>query len=169
VVVWLIIVVFGFGFIITVVLCFFWTISWSGMGNGILSYFRICNVTYVLIVNNIIKIATHLAFPPKVIITYIFNKSCQCRSTDCLAKDTLGENSSLAEAILIKSYGILWNKGCIYKNKLCRVQLKRWSQNMHTRYVLTNKCFRKREPHSPLSVPDIIGRALNGALGAKFL
>jgi hypothetical protein len=37
------------------------------MGNGILSYFRICNATYVLIVNNIIKIATHLAFPPKVI------------------------------------------------------------------------------------------------------
>jgi hypothetical protein len=37
------------------------------MGNGISSYFRICNPTYVLIVNNIIKIATNLAFPPKVI------------------------------------------------------------------------------------------------------
>jgi hypothetical protein len=37
------------------------------MGDGILLYFRICNTTYILIVNNIIKMATNLAFPPKVI------------------------------------------------------------------------------------------------------
>jgi hypothetical protein len=37
------------------------------MGNIILSVVRICNPTYVLIVNNTIKIATNLASPPKVI------------------------------------------------------------------------------------------------------
>jgi hypothetical protein len=37
------------------------------MGNIILSVVRICNPSYVLIVNYTIKIATNLAIPPKVI------------------------------------------------------------------------------------------------------
>jgi hypothetical protein len=35
------------------------------MGNGILSCFCIYNATYIIIVNNIIKLATNIAFPPK--------------------------------------------------------------------------------------------------------
>jgi hypothetical protein len=37
------------------------------MSNGILSCFCICNATYIIIVNNIIRLATNFAFPPKVI------------------------------------------------------------------------------------------------------